>query len=603
MNFVEHRARAALNSADAHVRNLNMRSSSTPVFLVMLAFTVGLAPFMMLEDLTYGIGLALGALVAVVVLVLTVRAPVFGFYILAFVAVVIEEEALATPIGTDRLNIFSWPVRLSGLPERPIGFYILILLVLVMVANLALRKSAALRGGPLIVPFLMFLGCVAIGVIHGVSSGGQVRIIVLEVRPFWYLFTTYLVAYNVITEKRHVMGFFWILVLGTFFKGLQGCYIVITALHGHINSDANEIMAHEQSYFFIMIFLLILLCVLMKRMRALMWVSIASLPFVTIALIANNRRADYLALVLGAVAVWLLAIRINAARRRQLIIGFIVTATLMGGYILVFSSVKTPISSPAQSIISVIHPSATDLRDLASNLYRDNEDFDLKYTEKQSPILGYGFGKPFLTPDPLPNLIGLDPYYLYIPHNNILWIWMRLGPVGYIAFWYLFGAAIVRGGVIAKRLRDPDLQLVALFAIGCFVMEIPLAYGDYQIYFYRNVFITGLLMGMLLRLPAIDAKGAVEAVSDTLDRNNKRPNRLSYPVAAPVRSGLSMVGALHQAPRQEPKREPAREPVGATVGASASSASNSPDPPDLAGSPRSTSARLRARFASEMWQP
>lgn len=593
MSLVEQLAPEAHTTSETLVRDQRGWKSPAPVFVAMLAFAVGLTPVMMYTDLRYGLGLALGGLIAIVLLALTLRFPIFGFYALEFAAVVIEENSLATPIGTDTLDVFSWPARFAGMPERPIGFYILALLLIIIAAGLATRKATILRLGPLIIPFLLFLACVVMGIIHGLATGGDFRIIVLEVRPFWYLFTTYLIAYNLITNKRQVITFLWILVLGTWFKGLQGCYIVITALHGHINGSASEIMAHEQSYFFVMIPLLILLCVLMKRMRTLMWVCIASLPFVVIALLANNRRADYMAFVLGAVTVWILAIRIIVAWRKQLIVWLLITSVVVGMYILVFGNIKTPISAPADSIISVIQPKASDTRDLESNLYRVFEDADLKYTEAQSPILGYGFGKPFLTPSPLPNIVGLDPYYLYIPHNNILWIWMRLGPLGYLAFWYLFGAAIVRGGVIIKRLRDPDLQFVALFAIGSILMEIPLAYGDYQIYFYRNIFITGLLMGILLRLPAIDAKAAVDAVTG---KRLRRPTmadltRLTRPLARRPRGVMvDSAGALF-----EDVGQPAQ------AGAPADTHDSS-GPANSAHTARARGARLRARYAADLWR-
>src|SRR5215470_6038512 len=101
------------------------------------------------------------------------------------------------------------------------------------------------------------------------------------------------------------------------------------------------------------------------------------------------------------------------------------------------------LAEPARAIVSVIQPGAADAGDAASNQYRINEDFDLKYTEKQNPLLGYGFGKPFLEPMPLVDISSKDPIYLFVPHNTIYWVWMRLGPIGYLALWYLFGALIL----------------------------------------------------------------------------------------------------------------------------------------------------------------
>lgn len=120
--------------------------------------------------------------------------------------------------------------------------------------------------------------------------------------------------------------------------------------------------------------------------------------------------------------------------------------------------------------------------------------------------MGLGFGKPFLQPILLPNIITLDPYYNYVPHNTIYWIWMSLGPIGYFALWYLFGAIIIRGCLIVRQLRDRYLQLVAIYIVAIVFMEVVVAFADYQLFFYRNVIYLGLLTGILLKLPSMDEK-------------------------------------------------------------------------------------------------
>ena len=139
---------------------------------------------------------------------------------------------------------------------------------------------------------------------------------------------------------------------------------------------------------------------------------------------------------------------------------------------------------------------------------------------KQNPLLGLGFGKPFLQPQILPNIVTLDQYYNYVPHNTIYWVWMRLGPIGYLALWYLIGAVIVRGCFIVRKLKDPYLQLVAIYIVAVTFMEVLVAYGDYQLFFYRNVIYLGLLAGILMKLPALDAKEA-NPVNEAADGNVK----------------------------------------------------------------------------------
>jgi hypothetical protein len=143
-----------------------------------------------------------------------------------------------------------------------------------------------------------------------------------------------------------------------------------------------------------------------------------------------------------------------------------------------------------------------DTKSAESNLYRAIRPADLMATVKQHPVLGLGFGLPFLQPIELPDISRWAPYYRYIPHNTIYWVWMRLGTIGFLALWYLLGALVVRGGLIATRLRDRYLQGVAIFVVAVTFMEILAAYADYQLYALRNVLYLGLLAGVLMRLRA-----------------------------------------------------------------------------------------------------
>jgi len=128
----------------------------------------------------------------------------------------------------------------------------------------------------------------------------------------------------------------------------------------------------------------------------------------------------------------------------------------------------------------------------------------------QNPLIGYGFGKPFLQPVQLPdsgagNNVDLNGNpSQYVPHNTIYWVWMRLGAIGFFAFWFLIGAVLVRGCQIMRRLKDPYLQLVSIFIIGVTFMEIMVAYADYQLFLFRNVIYVGLLFGILMKLPTLD---------------------------------------------------------------------------------------------------
>lgn len=515
---------------------------SSRAYIVLFVVTLLLTPLLILVGADQGYGTILAALAALIALALVPWKPIWGLYLVVICAVVVEQEPLiATPIGTDHLNIFYWPTHLQGLPERPIGFFILaILLVLVITAVLFRRR--ALYGGRLFYPFLFFFACLAIGVLHGLATGGSFKVIVLEIRPWWYFFVSYLLAYNIVSEVKHVRNIIWITVIGTAIKGVQGVFIVYTYLGGQIEGH-NEIMAHEQSFFFVLVLLLLVMMLLHHFQRALFFAIIASLPCLLLALVANNRRADYVALLLGILVVWAMVILVKPASRRALVMVLAICLLFGGAYVLAFQKSSGALGQPARAVISVFNPSASDERDAASNAYRVVENYDLKSTEATSPLLGFGFGKPFQQPVALPNVLELDPYYLYIPHNNVLWVWMRLGPLGFGALWYLFGSAIVTGCMIVRRLRNPQLQFFAIFTLAMVMMEVILAYGDYQFFFYRNMIYVGIALGVLMKLPAIERKtmGEPSSHADHLDDaiptvgTKPRPRaRIDVPISLPA---------------------------------------------------------------------
>jgi hypothetical protein len=45
---------------------------------------------------------------------------------------------------------------------------------------------------------------------------------------------------------------------------------------------------------------------------------------------------------------------------------------------------------------------------------------------------------------------------------------------------------------------------MAIFVVATIFIEVPLAYGDYQLFFYRNILYIGILLGVLMKLPQLD---------------------------------------------------------------------------------------------------
>jgi len=476
------------------------KRSDLRLFILLFTGTLCLVPGLVIASSVIGSSYVLALIVVVIVTALVIRWPTVGFFVVLFCTLAIDQDPADVVGGSPNLYIFYWPSSLQGLPDRPIGFF-MVLVLLIFLLHGVLKRKNQLHGGELLLPFLLFFMCVIWGIVHGLTGGANPKILVQEVRSFWYLLLGYLLAYNFINKKQHLRYFLWCVILCAGIKAVQGAYIYFFVIHGDLASN-HQIMAHEESYFWISILLLIIVFSLHYKYRPQLYASLAIVPILLLALIANNRRADFVALLVGIVVAWVLIFMVKAHARKSLLVILFIAILFGGAYVAAFYNGTGGFSEPARAIVSVFRP---DPGDASSNLYRTIEDYDLKYTVKLNPM-GLGFGRPFLQPILLPDLSALDPVYNYIPHNTIYWVWMRLGPIGYLALWYLFGAIIVRGTILLRQLKDKYLQSFAIYIVAMIIMEIIVAFADYQLSFYRNVIYVGMLAGILMKLPKIDKR-------------------------------------------------------------------------------------------------
>ena len=163
------------------------------LFVVIFVTVICLTPLLVLFGVNIGFGLVMGGLGLLIVAALIIRWPILGFFGILGCVVLIEQNPLTIHDGTDQLNVYYWPPNFAGAIERPIGFLFLFIFLVLICHNL-LKRHKPLLGGAFLLPLLFFLLCVSLGVLHGLMSGGKLKIIILEIRPFWYLFLSYLLA-------------------------------------------------------------------------------------------------------------------------------------------------------------------------------------------------------------------------------------------------------------------------------------------------------------------------------------------------------------------------------------------------------------------------
>ena len=114
------------------------------------------------------------------------------------------------------------------------------------------------------------------------------------------------------------------------------------------------------------------------------------------------------------------------------------------GFIAAGWNASGAIGLPAQAVKTVLVPDDQTAADRSSDLYRKIEAFNVWFTIRSNPFIGVGFGKKFYRPISLPN-ISFFEFWEYLPHNSVLWIWLKTGFFGFAAMLFLFARAMQRG--------------------------------------------------------------------------------------------------------------------------------------------------------------
>jgi hypothetical protein len=162
-------------------------------------------------------------------------------------------------------------------------------------------------------------------------------------------------------------------------------------------------------------------------------------------------------------------------------------------YMPIFWNRTGAIGQPARAVHALLSP---DPRDASSDLYRVQEDANLKYNIARSGVLGMGFGVPIDYALPIVDISNIDPFIVYIPHDGLLYIVMRMGVVGGIAFWSMLAAGIL-GGCRLLRARDREVAVFGAITVVLLVGYVLEGYKDQGFYLFRVAILVGTFLGLV----------------------------------------------------------------------------------------------------------
>lgn len=367
---------------------------------------------------------------------------------------------------------------------------LLLLIATIYVAQLGTGTVRRLPNSLLATAIYVLLALVLLGVAVGLQHGGEMRFAMTETRPYVYLLTTFVLASTLVTTPTAVRAILWTLVVTIAFKAGQGLLIFWSIRGFAIRPEA--VLGHEEAVFFAVFLFLVLALWLFEVPGRLRLTATALAPLVIAADLANTRRAAWVVLTAG-LFVLLVAACVALPSRRRLVGAIIAALTLgMAIYLPAYWNKTGGFAQPARAVHSLVAPSP---RDQSSDLYRAQEEANLKLNIREAGPLGKGFGVPIDYRLPIADISSIDPLIAYIPHNGVLYVLMRMGVLGSIAFWSMLGLGIVAA---CRLLKSSDRELGALGAVAAallvaYVFE---GYVDQGFFFYRVAFVVGTMLGL-----------------------------------------------------------------------------------------------------------
>ena len=430
--------------------------------------------------------------------------PRSGLYALFTAALLLEQWGIAglNPI-TAQTHFFE---NVSGYSAIPLRFSLADILAVLALIAWGLRRAVGAnppaRMGPVGWPVFAYGALFAVGFVTGIVRGGtwDMGAALAEFRGPLFLCITYFLTVNLVRDRGQVQIFMRLLVILTVVKAVEGLFNYVEMINGPVWLEA--VTAHEDVVFFDLAVALAIGAFVLGLRGRLAYVLYATLPIIGSVELLTQRRVAFIALAGGVAAMGALLAYVEP-RRTSLLFGAAFVALLFYGVIA--WDQQGLLAQPIRAVRSAFDPSSLNARDLSSNWWRELENTNIAYTLKQLPLTGVGLGQQYFflrEPPQLTNFV----YWRYMTHDAVLWVWLKAGILGFMAFWtWVAGSAII-GARLFRALPTPDLKLIAAVPVVLVVIQVIFSSVDLGLTYSRNMIVLGVALGFTAYLAQVAAK-------------------------------------------------------------------------------------------------
>ena len=322
-------------------------------------------------------------------------------------------------------------------------------------------------------PMMAFATFVVLGLLRGRLTGGDSRVAIFEGRAVVYLPVVYILITNLLVNRSQYRRLLWLAMVAV---SIQSVFSLLhySGLPDAERDELESLAEHSATVHMNALFIMAIAAWMLRCRPRVRWGFLLLLPPVVWAYILSQRRAAMIALFIGFVVV----VVVVWHRRRRRFWFVVPVAFVLGlGFVLATWNASGALGLPAQAVKTVLFPEELGEADRSSDIYRQIEAYDLHFTIRSNPIFGYGFGQKFLRPWTLPD-ISFFEFWEYIPHNSVLWIWIKTGYFGFVAMLFLFARGLQLGIRSALKVRTDEHAVYVVGGVTYVVMFLVFAYVD-----------------------------------------------------------------------------------------------------------------------------
>lgn len=383
-------------------------------------------------------------------------------------------------------------VNLGGILPSPLESVIFLAATVLLVRGLVQHRMD-FRGGVLVRPMLFWASAIGLGMIRGFAGRAALNSLLWESRFLVLMVVCYFLVTNTIRTREHIRSLVTVCLLTMTLFGLEVTYRKVALVDtGRMGTIKEFAFSHEGVVFWAV---LILLVVAQQAFGAPPWQRYfgrLGLFVCAFALMASERRSGQMSLIIGFLVLSLVLAVVNRkaffAICLPVLLAFLV-------YLPIFWNASGTFAQPARAIRSLYQP---DPRDAASNLYREMEKVNIFTTIRSGSnrLFGVGFGRPFIV---VVQMVDMSwwPFWNMQPHNNIMWLWLKTGPLGFIAFWTLTGTALMRAAHQARYLSSNEGRGLSLVGLCAVVVCLVFNYVDLGFTGARVCVLYGTMLGLV----------------------------------------------------------------------------------------------------------